>query len=120
MRGDLTIMVSKDQLLSALKANREKHGAEYEKAKAGYLKVTMEQVGEYLHRLANGQLLERAFIPPPPEDHTGDYDDVIDMMAWSTDAEIELTQSQFRQYVKDDWGWRDQWLASNSAYMEAK
>ena len=91
----------------ALAQNRESHGAAYEKAKAGYIKVTTKQIEAYLTRLANGELLERAFIPTPPEDHTDDYyDDAIDMMTWSTDDKIELTQGQFRQYVKDDWGWK--------------
>jgi len=119
MRGELVITVSKDELLTALKENRATHGAAYEKAKAGYIKVTTKQIQEYLTRLTNGNLLERAFIPTPPEDHTGDYDDAIDMMTWSQDDKIELTQSQFRQYVKDDWGWKDQWMVSNTQYLEA-
>lgn len=119
VRGELTILVDKDQLLEALRENREKHGAAFAKAKAGYIKVTTKQVKEYLTRLANGELLERAFIPQPPENHTGDYDDAIDMMTWSTDDKIELAQGQFRQYVKDDWGWKDSWTASNTQYLEA-
>lgn len=120
MRGDqITIQVDKDKLLAALEQNRESHAAAYEKAKAGYIKVTTEQVRGYLTRLADGELLERAFLPAPPEDHTSDYDDAIDMMQWSTDITIELTQQQFKQYVKDDWGWKDVWMASNTAYLEA-
>ena len=119
MRGELTITVDKDELLIKLRENRATHGAAYEKAKAGYIKVTMKQIEEYLTRLADGNLLERAFIPSPPEDHTSDYDDAVAMMTWSTDAEIELTQGQFKQYVQDDWGWKDQWMVSNTQYLEA-
>jgi hypothetical protein len=119
MRDGLTINVDKDRLMLALEQNRSKHGAAYEKAKAGYIKVTTEQVKAYLTRLTNGELLERAFLPAPPEDHTGDYDDAIEMMAWAQDQFIELTQAQFKQYVMDDWGWKDQWLMSNTAYLEA-
>jgi hypothetical protein len=120
VRGELTIKVDKAELLKALKENRANHGAAYEKAKAGYIRVTTEQVKGYLTRLANGDLLERAFLPAPPEDHTGDYDDAIDMMTWSTDNTIELDQGQFKQYVKDNWGWMDSWLVSNTAYLEAR
>lgn len=121
MRGDgLTVTVDKQQLLTQLQINRDKHGEVYEKAKAGYIKVTTEQVKEYLTRLANGELLERAFLPAPPDDHTGDYDDAIQMLLWSKDDSIELTQAQFTQYVMDDWGWKDSWIASNSAYIGAK
>ena len=119
MSNGLNIKVDKDRLMLALEQNRSKHGAEYEKAKAGYIKVTTEQVKGYLTRLANGELLERAFLPSPPEDHTGDYDDAIEMMAWAQDEFIDLTQAQFKQYVMDDWGWKDQWLTSNTAYLQA-
>jgi hypothetical protein len=81
--------------------------------------VTTEQLEAYVRRLADGELLEHRFINSPPEDHTTDYDDAIDMMEWSTDGTIELTQSQFVQYVKDDWGWKDNWVASTAAYIEA-
>jgi hypothetical protein len=117
--GDLTITVSKDSLLATLKGNRAKHGEAFKKAKEGYIKVTTEQLEAYVRRLADGELLEHRFINSPPEDHTTDYDDAIDMMEWSTDGTIELTQSQFVQYVKDDWGWKDNWVASTAAYIEA-
>jgi hypothetical protein len=120
MRGDgITITVDKAQLLDTLKENRDKHGAAYEKAKAGYIKTTMKQLEDYVRRLADGELLEHRFINSPPDDHTGDYDDVIAMMEWSTDDTIELDQYQFSQYVKDDWGWKEQWLTSTAGYTNA-
>jgi len=117
--NQLTVNVDKVRLLAALKENREQHGAAYEKAKAGYIRVTTKQVQDYLTRLANGELLERAFLPSPPEDHTSDYDAAILMMEWSSDDTVELTQAQFAQYVQDNWGWRESWLVSNTAYLEA-
>lgn len=119
MRGELEIKVSKAQLLAALQENREKHGAAYQKAKAGYIKVTTEQLKNYVQQLADGELLVQRFINAPPEDHTDDYDDAIDMMEWSIDDEIVLDQQQFKQYIKDDWGWKQSWVTSNTAYMEA-
>lgn len=117
MRGELTITVNKDELLAALKENRETHGAAYEKAKAGYIKVTMAEMKEQLQRLVDGRVLGRIFFNAPPEDHTGDYNDAIAMMTWSMDDTIELTQGQFKQYVNDDWGWKESWVTSNTAYM---
>jgi hypothetical protein len=119
MVNGLTVNVDKARLLSTLKRNREAHGAAYEKAKAGYIKVTTAQLKEYVERLAEGELLIQRFINSPPEDHTGDYDDAIQMMEWSRDDTIELTQGQFKQYVMDDWGWKDSWVTSNTAYLDA-
>lgn len=118
-REGITINVDKARLLEALEKNRVQHEATYEKAKAGYIKVTTDQVKAFLTRLADGELLERTYLPTPPEDHTGDYDDAIAMMQWSQSDTIELTQSQFKQYVQDDWGWKDSWMVSNTAYLQA-
>ena len=117
--NQLTVNVDRDRLLAVLKENREQHGAAYERAKTGYIRVTTKQIEDYLTRLTNGELLERAYLPSPPENHTDDYDAAIQMMEWSSDDTIELTQTQFAQYVLDNWGWRDQWLTSNTAYLEA-
>jgi hypothetical protein len=119
MVNGLTINVDKTRLLATLKRNRETHGIAYEQAKKGYIRVTTEQLKEYVELLANGELLVQRFINAPPEDHTGDYDDAIAMMEWAQDDDVELTQGQFRQYVQDDWGWKDSWVTSNTAYIEA-
>lgn len=113
----LTIWVDKDKLLEALRTNREGHAAQYEKAKAGYLKVTEEKLADLLKRVADGELVGQVWLEAPPEDRTSDYDDVIAMMEWSNGESIELTQSQFKQYVQDDWGWKRDWLTSNSVYL---
>lgn len=119
MNRDLTITVDKVALLETLRQNRTKHSKAFEKAKAGYIKVTMQQLKDYIQQLADGDTGIARFVNAPPEDHTTDYDNAIDMMEWSTDDTIELTQSQFVQYVKDDWGWKQSWIASNSEYLQA-
>lgn len=119
MSGSLTVNVNKVDLLATLKANREEHGATYEKAKAGYLKVTKNRLDELLAKIVEGELLDRIFLEAPPVDNTGDYDDVIEMMKWSQDDNIQLTQGQFKQYIQDDWGWKDSWMVSNTSYLQA-
>lgn len=119
VRGELTIQVSKGELLAALKENREKHAAAFEKAKAGYIKVMRQSLEKHLQDLRRGEMIHRIISDAPPDDHTADYDDVISMMEWAKGGEVELTQQQFKQYVKDDWGWKDSWVTSNTAYLEA-
>lgn len=115
----LTVTVEVQQLLIALRANRQGHNAEYQKAKAGYLKVTAEKLSDYLQKLADGELVVVRVLDNPPEDHTREYDEAIAMMEWAQESTIELTQAQFRQYVLDDWGWKEQWVTSNSVYTQA-
>src|SRR5882757_5209361 len=112
--GTITIFVDKERLLAALEQNRAAHGATYEKAKAGYLKVTKQKLSDLLDRVVEGELVGQVWLDAPPEDHTGDYDDVISMMQWAQNDSIELTQGQFKQYIQDQWGWKDSWLTSNT------
>lgn len=116
--GDIEITVDKAVLLNTLKENREKHGELYLKAWEGYVKLTRKELEEKLERIKNNKPIDRYLGNNPPEDHTRDYDDVIDMLEMSIGNTIELTQGQFRQYVKDDWGWKEAWTASNTAYLE--
>lgn len=113
----LTVWVPKVRLLEALRTNRDGHAAQYEKAKAGYLKVTREKLDDLLTRVSGGEMVGQVWLESPPEDRTKDYDDVISMMEWSEQESIELTQVQFKQYVQDDWGWKRDWLTSNSVYL---
>jgi hypothetical protein len=117
--GDITITVNKGELLDQLKENREKHHDLYEKAWDGYCKLARETLEEMLATIKAKKPIARGIGHIPPEDHTGDYDDVIDMLSWSLGDEVELTQTQFIQYVKDDWGWKEQWTASTTSYIQA-
>lgn len=115
----ITIKVNVQRLMRELENNRTNHASTYEKAKAGYLKVTKQKLSDLLDRVAAGEMVERVWLDAPPDDHTSDYDDVIAMMQWATDVEIELTQAQFKQYVMDDWGWKEQWMTTNTSYLQA-
>ena len=121
MNGALTINVDKVRLLATLEANKTAHAAAYAKARAGYLKVSVMSLEDKLSKIIRGETASdyRWSLDAPPEDHTGDYEDVIAMMQWSTSDTIELTQTQFKQYVQDDWGWKDSWVTSNTAYLNA-
>jgi hypothetical protein len=116
--GDITITVNKDLLVSKLKENREQHHDLYEKAWDGYCKLVRQTLEDMLVIIKTKRPIARGIGHAPPEDHTADYDDVIDMLSWSLGNEVELTQTQFIQYVKDDWGWREAWITSNSKYLD--
>lgn len=115
----ITILVTKDELLTVLRENREKHRGLFEKAWDGYCTLTRAELEEKLARIKKGKSIDCFFRNQPPDDHTDDYDDVIDMLTMATDEKIELTQPQFKQYVKDDWGWSQTWTSSNTAYIAA-
>lgn len=120
MNSELTVKVNKVDLLKILKDNRAKHAEAYTLAKSGYLKVVKAELKEWIDRLKKeGPVQVYVQNGQPPEDHTEDYDDAIGMLELATDTEIVLDQDSYRQYVKDEWGWKRQWAAANSAYTMA-
>lgn len=118
MRDEFSVTVNKDELLAALQSNRDSHRVAFEKAKTGYIRITTAKLKEALEQLDRGEMLHHVLSDIPPADHTPDYDDAIDVMQWSVEDTIELTQTQFKQYVKDDWNWKRQWTVSNTAYLQ--
>lgn len=112
------VTVEKQALMEILRQNRDSHGSVYEKAWAGYRKATIAELEGMLDRIKNGQQIAVALANVPPEDHTSDYNDVIDMLEMDTGDTVVLSQAQFRCYVKDNWGWKQQWTTSTSQYLQ--
>jgi len=52
-----------------------------------------------------------------PENHTEDYNRVIDMLNFSVADKVELSAQDFNAYVRNDWSWRSSFLASNAGYV---
>jgi hypothetical protein len=117
--GDITITVNKDTLLGVLKHNRESHSDVYEKAFEGYCKLMRTELENRLVDIKASKAIDPFLRHNAPEDHTEDYNDVIEMLEMAVDDEIELTQAQFKQYVKDNWGWKQSWETSNTEYLQA-
>ena len=113
-------------LLGKLKANRETHQQTYELARDGFRKQAIEMFKKELHLAESGWEFRSRVYLEPPEDHTKDYDNAIEMLdmalkAVSTDvlpgdATITVTRKDFACYVRDDWGWKEAWFANASGY----
>lgn len=117
--GDMNpITMNKDALIKRMEENREGHRAIFEKAVDAYLKEAMEFFAEQLDKLKAGKPFVTYFNETMPEDHTGDYDTVIDMLKVAEETEIKLSEGDFRQYVRDDWGWKRTSM-SNKFYAAA-
>lgn len=54
---------------------------------------------------------------PQPVDHTDDDDQVIGLLEMAVADEVEPSDGDYAQYVRDDWGWRHDFLR-RSAYSE--
>ncbi len=111
------VKVKKARLLEKLKANREAHRANFLKAQEGFRLEVIEQLDKALQEARDGKRFKTYFQMPEPIDQTPEYDTAIEMLDWVVGDEIELTQQAFRQYIFDDWSWKDNWINTNTAYM---
>jgi len=112
-----TVKVEKARLLAKLKENRESHRAEFLKAQSGYRAEVVEQLDKALENARNGKKIITYFNLPAPTDQTSDYDAAIEMLDWAVGDEVELEEQAFRQYILDDWTWKQSWGLSNSVYL---
>jgi len=117
-RGEIQFKVKVDrlELLAALKKNRETHEQMYVEARKGYIDQAKEELEKKLKDLEDEKNLSLVFSINPPIRKTEIYDTAIDMLKWSKEERIELTSDEFRNLVKDEWEWVDQWLLSNVRY----
>ena len=109
--------VDRMQLLATLRSNREQHAKIVKEAQEGYLKDAISRANQCLSALTAGKLVSLSkFSTHVPESYASAYDTVISMLEWSTDEKIVLAADEFRQFVQDQWDWKDGFLASNAGY----
>lgn len=117
----LTIQVPKDQLLEALRANKEEHMRIWEEAREGFYASLIEKLRTSLENteqraLPRGQV---RINETEPRNYGRVYDEAISMLEIAQNNVIELTQGAYRQYVMDRWDWQEHFLASNSYYTQS-
>ena len=111
-----TMKVSKAALLTVLTQNRDAHFALYSKAYDNYRKFVVEELHKMLDDAKAGGPVRRHVNFTMPIDHTGDYDKLIGLFELSHDTVVELTLTEYSNYVKDDWSWSKTATAVNSTY----
>ncbi len=118
MRGLKTVLVDKEQLIVTVTENRDEHRARFDEAMVGYKAKAIELLEEHIGRI-NANAPEKVEIYlPMPSDHSDDYDRVIQMLMWSQDDQLELSDLEFSEFVLDQWGWKTEWTASNAMYSQ--
>lgn len=119
-RGLRSVRISKEFLLEKLKENRETHKAQFEAALNGWHVEVIKSLESTIERVKKDKRHNPNFYLPMPENHTTEYDQVIEMVEASLDKEFELTTSEFAQYVRDDWGWKADFINVANSYTVGK
>jgi hypothetical protein len=110
-----TVTINKIRLTQVVKKNRDNHRSEFEKAIEQYREALTTYLNEQIDEVKQGKVIEHFIKLPQPEDHTSSYDQVLEMLDMSVDDTIELTFIEFSQYVRDDWGWKQNFSDSSTA-----
>lgn len=120
------IIVKKDTVIANLTAARLRHRHRLEEASKLWrekLKLELDNVRElYVSGADVKELcasLEKLHTLHynAPKDLTKNYDEALEMIKEHSVDSIPLGQEDFRNLMKDEWGWKKQWELATSAYM---
>lgn len=112
------IKVKKEELLKKLKQNRDNHRKMFLKAQEGYREMVIEELEKQLNNARKGKRFTTHIALHAPVDQTNDYDRAIKMMEMDIGKIVDLDETEFSNYVMDDWSWKQQFTTSNMAYFD--
>lgn len=113
----MKVTVEKDKLLAALRDNREQHECEYDEARAKYRQEAIKAMEKNLVHAREGGKVETYIRLPEPQSFVASYDKAIAMVEWQVGDTVELSQSQFQQYVLGEWEWKAEFAATTGTYL---
>ena len=105
-------------LLGRLRINREAHRKIFEQALVGYRKAVIEVLDKSISDAKAGKRISLFFNLVEPQDHTSEYDAVIDLFEMVQGDIVEISYGDFLRFVRDTWDWSNQFTASTSFYTQ--
>ena len=99
-------MVVRQHPLAAVQKNHTEHRQKFEEAVAGYKVKAIEILEDHIRRIMANAPEQVVVTLPWPEDHSADYERVIEQLKWSKDTHQLLSEQEFSTYVLDQWGWQ--------------
>lgn len=120
IRPDRTVVVNVRELLSKMRDNREEHQRIYLEALEGYKHKCISMLESRLKEAKSTDgIVSMGFRIEKPVSYVEQYDTVIEMLEWTTEATIEVTMEEFNAWVRDRWDWQRGFLTSNSLYSSS-
>jgi len=111
-----TVKINRDDLLEVLINNREKHNRNVSELKADRQAAIIEWMESSIKEFATYTKEPELKDFPKIGDNSSAYDRAIRMMEMSVDKEIELSESEFDQYVMDNWSFNHDLLRTATFY----
>lgn len=124
------VRISKNRLIEQLRKNRESHQEAWDKAIVGWRTAVAKTLEEHASKCSaladkvrSSDKNEDIDLPYPdfprrPQNHVAQYDEIIERLDFDLDEEIHLTHTDFNRYVRDNWDWKSDFIATSSAYVK--
>ncbi len=119
-RGLTTVLIDTGKLLARVEENLTNHRQRFEEAVEGYKLKTIEILEDHIERILNNAPERVVVALDWPEDHSSDYERVIEQLKWSKDAVLELNEQEFAMYVLDQWGWQAGFSKTYAMYSSSE
>ena len=116
MTMGFSITMPKTELIAILNQNLVDHKQTYNEAIEIYREKMVDDLNKKIDLIKAGKHIEHYIRLPVPEEHTEDYEDVLEMLGHDINDEIDLDQSTYKQYVKNDWAWQHAFMANTASY----
>lgn len=110
------VRIDRLRLQAAIQKNRDEHRDLFLTAQEGFRKRVVEELDDMLTEARDGRGLRTHVALVPPEDHTNEYNRILDMLAMSDEPTVEISQADFARYVRNEWDWFARASALNVAY----
>lgn len=121
-----TVTVNNSGLMKRLNFNMKEHIEQYQEACRDYKTDALKAIDDAVAKLKrqfddleDGEIIQLASVSfklPFPESHEEDYLQAIEMLNMSVDSTTILSHEEFRNYVLDQWDWKDRFNATRMSY----
>ncbi len=118
-RGLTEVLVETGALLATVEENLTNHRQKFEEAMKGYKTKAINLLEDHITLIMDNAPEKVVVSLPWPEDHSADYERVIEMLKWTTDTHLELSEQDFATYVLDQWGWQEGFSQTYAMYSSS-
>lgn len=108
------VTIQKEDLRRAIEENLDSYRAAYDLAREEYKAAIVHALKEKIADARAGRYVDHVIRLPRPVDHTDDYEMVLQMIDMSINDEVELAWEEFAAYVRDDWDWKEKFVADKA------
>ena len=118
---NIKLNVPARKLLITLKENRKKHLKNYRIAVKLFKSQCLSLLESRVSSLKEDQIdinYLLHFDLPVPISYVQAYDEVIKMLEFSEQQEVEIDSNQYRAWVEDQWDWSNSFGTSTLSYVE--